>query len=723
MICRRLDQVLSWSFACLAFLSLAAAASDQRQASRLRARHQAGQTLLTFAEVEPLVTDDAIPAVRLRELRREAEKQGRVRYRVYRSSRPIQAVEGLTPVAELPPLTGWNIDYYGDLRPEHMALRYVVEEGGQPVSPQTGICAYNPPQPGEAYYAVTAVVDGRENQTLGPGNALIAPIRETVGQGVPVLQRTERPEEFSYVRNPTLHYFVRWESPPNCSVQGKPIDYLVAVPENPAKPAPVGIHLHCWGGSLNGGYGWWYQAEQGHLLLASNQVPYDWWTGYHERYWDGPADKKNGSRAWYGLTPSSGCCLFWTGWPRAGKSISRARTSPAVRWAAPARRCSPSGIRNTSPGRPAGSASTSRCSRRRFAVPTQNVYGQPDWNVKFEDGTPVWDYFDDAWYLRKHPQAEIGLIAFSNGKNDSGIGWRQAVEFYRALQETRRPHVFVWGQQGHGQRAVLPISLSDRQMPMDLRTDQSQPAFTRCSLDDDPGDGEPQEGAPQGQSNQYLFWETADVVDTPDRWEMTVGLIDRAPQDSCTVDITPRRVQRFKTSVWPASPLDQPLARRRRRHVVGNRHGGPTWFSHFACYESRQGQEPHYDFTVRTPISSFLPRPSRLLVLAEPFAEQQLPVRGLSRGLRVVAVWAVLDAPAVPLAEGVVAPVPAVLLEDLDHVPQVAAGTVARRPADGAELADVDVDVVGPLEVDHRLQRGLQGRFVPALPVDRRRDR
>ena len=27
---------------------------------------------------------------------------------------------------------------------------------------------------------------------------------------------------------------------------------------------------------------------------------------------------------------------------------------------------------------------------------------------------------------------------------------------------------------------------------------------------------------------------------------MTVGLIDRAPQDACTVDITPRRVQQFK---------------------------------------------------------------------------------------------------------------------------------------------------------------------------------
>jgi hypothetical protein len=175
-----------------------------------------------------------------------------------------------------------------------------------------------------------------------------------------------------------------------------------------------------------------------------------------------------------------------------------------------------------------------------------NVYGQPDWNVAFEDGTPVWDYFNDVWYLRKYPQKEIGLIAFSNGKNDGGIGWPQAVEFYRALQATRRPHIFVWGQSGHGQRAVLPVSLSDRYMPMDLRTDQSQPAFTGCSLDDDPGDGDPNRGDPAGQSNLYLFWETDEIVDRSDAWEMTVGLVDKAPQESCTVNITPRRVQQFK---------------------------------------------------------------------------------------------------------------------------------------------------------------------------------
>ena len=79
-----------------------------------------------------------------------------------------------------------------------------------------------------------------------------------------------------------------------------------------------------------------------------------------------------------------------------------------------------------------------------------------EWGVKFEDGTPVWDYFNDAWYLRRYPEKDVGFITFSNGKNDAAIGWQQAVEFYRALQETRQPHMFVWGQEGHNQRAYMP---------------------------------------------------------------------------------------------------------------------------------------------------------------------------------------------------------------------------------------------------------------------------
>jgi hypothetical protein len=164
----------------------------------------------------------------------------------------------------------------------------------------------------------------------------------------------------------------------------------------------------------------------------------------------------------------------------------------------------------------------------------------------FEDGTPVWDYFNDAWYIRRYPEKDVGFLTFSNGKNDGSIGWLQAVEFYRALQETRQPQMFVWGQEGHGQRAYMPRAGGERVMPIDIRTNQSLPAFTNCSLDNDPGNGDPNNGDPSGQINAYLYWETNDIVDRPERWEMTVGLIEQAPQDTVTVDVTPRRRQQFK---------------------------------------------------------------------------------------------------------------------------------------------------------------------------------
>jgi len=517
------------------------------QATGLRARHQAGQTLLTWKEVDPPVTADSITMKELRTIKRKLGKQKRVCYRIYRSNRPITSVAGMQPIAEVPPLTCWNADYYGIYpKPDKMALRYIVEEGKGPVPPGTGIYAHNPKKGGDAYYAVTLSIGGQENTSLGGTNVLRKPVTETVGRGAPVLQRIEKPKSFQYVKNPTLYYYVRWELPPSCSEESRPYDYVVAIPPKLAKPAPVGIHLHCWGGSLNGGYGWWYNAEKGHMLIASNQIPYDWWTGYHELYWKGPRKKE----AWQKgvVRPYSTrrmlSFLKWvaTKWDvdltrthvagnsmgGAGSPMFAIRHPERIAWA-----ISWVGVHNPAKS-PQFKGSYARC------------YGEPDWGVKFEDGTPVWDYYNDAWYLRRYPGREIGFITFSNGKNDGGIGWPQAVEFVRALQDTRRAHLFVWGQGGHGQRARMPVSLRERVLPIDIRIDQTLPAFTHCSLDDDPGNGDPKDGDRQGQINSFLYWQTKDIIDEAQRWEMTVGLIVKAPKDTCTVDITPRRCQKFK---------------------------------------------------------------------------------------------------------------------------------------------------------------------------------
>ncbi|MFO7900044.1 MAG: hypothetical protein R6V58_13410, partial [Planctomycetota bacterium] len=188
--------------------------------------------------------------------------------------------------------------------------------------------------------------------------------------------------------------------------------------------------------------------------------------------------------------------------------------------------------------------------------------------------TRAWDYFNDVWWLKNHVGEETGLVIASNGKSDGGIGWKQAYLFARALQETRRPHIYNWGPGGHGTRTIFGSNI-----PFDVRTDQTLPAFTNCTLDDDIGTGKmktkaeikaeretiiaeleeagkpvpkrvrvlPTDGDPSGAYNRYLRWGFDDIVDTEEAWEMTVFLTAGAPKPDCTVDLTPRRLQQFKT--------------------------------------------------------------------------------------------------------------------------------------------------------------------------------
>jgi hypothetical protein len=53
-------------------------------------------------------------------------------------------------------------------------------------------------------------------------------------------------------------------------------------------------------------------------------------------------------------------------------------------------------------------------------------------------------------------------------------------------------------------------------------------------------------GDPFGQFNNFLRWDLEDIADEPGRFEITVWLDKSAPKGSCTVDLTPRRCQKFR---------------------------------------------------------------------------------------------------------------------------------------------------------------------------------
>jgi pimeloyl-ACP methyl ester carboxylesterase len=508
--------------------------------------HRAGQTFVTWHEIDPAPKDE-LTVAQLSTAKREAETK-RIRYRVYRSPKQIEKTTDAELVGETPALSGWDAEHFGFYPPADARLpRFVIEDGKSPLPSGTGLFVLNPSKPGSSFYAVTVLVNGSENQAVSNENATSTAVTETIGQGIPVLQRVSTPDVFQYVEKPTLRYYVRWESPPNSSVSGKPFDYLVAVPSNVRSPAQVGIHLHAWGSSMVDGWGWWYNVEHGAVLVAANENPYDWWTGYHEQFWKRPLtteqDWKQGV-----VRPYSQTRLFsFVDWLGTIMKLDGSRTFVGG---------------NSMGGSGAIMLAIRHPERIAWAigwvgvhVPEQSpqfkssyetVYGRPEWRVPFQDGTPAWDYFNDVWYLRQHPQQDVGFITFSNGKNDSAIGWSQAVEFLKALQETRQPHQFVWGQDGHGQRAVMPGGGGEQTNPLDIRIDQSLPAFTRCSLDDDPGNGTVESGAASGQINRFLTWRTDSIVDEPARWSMVVALLPISPRPTATVDVTPRRLQQFK---------------------------------------------------------------------------------------------------------------------------------------------------------------------------------
>ena len=279
------------------------ALAAERQVSELKVRHNQGQTFITWKEVNPLEINDEINDATLRKIVRESSTNKKVVYRIYRSEKPITSVESIKPIAEVGSLSCWNVDYYGVSPQENKpAIRYVIKDGEQPLEHGTGLYVHNPTfqsqtdrRPLKSYYAVTYSINGVENKDINKANSTENPIQEVQGQGVPVLQRVVKPKEFSYIQNPELHYYVRWEAPPNASIENKPFDYLVAIPPHiESKPTPVGLHLHCWGGSLDGGYGWWYSYRKlgTTYLISTNQIPYDWWTGFHEFYYSQERSKE-----------------------------------------------------------------------------------------------------------------------------------------------------------------------------------------------------------------------------------------------------------------------------------------------------------------------------------------------------------------------------------------------------------------------------------------------
>ncbi|NPA38549.1 MAG: hypothetical protein GXN99_02015, partial [Candidatus Nanohaloarchaeota archaeon] len=485
-----------------------------------------------------------------------------IRYRIYKSTQPItsQNIVNAELVAEVSPLSGWLPTFYGGIMyptvikkrfkswiiPRHPIYDEVISNYNQYVYaiPNT--------EEGDYYYAVVKVIDGQEDYSdvqLGK-NSLSHPIHEKPGTGLVLLYNHSFEKGALYVKGPIERwYYVKWAFPErNESNKPRPDFYVVRISRNPkhksitGEKRPLHIGLHCWNGWFNYGYMWWYNAERGSILLATNQYPYDWWTAYHENYgtlksyFQGKVYNYTQIRIWNFVKNfmDKHYNIDYNYVSLGGNSMGGSGT---VMWGLRHPEMFAFIVGNVGVYDPALSP--------QFKGSFEGVYGKVGWNITYDHtNMSAFEYWNTTRYIYDNPSKSMPWAVFANGRNDNAIGWAQAWYTVKALHDTKQPFVFKWGMHGHGERMAFPCG-GDRYPTIILLKNQSLPAFTNGSLDT-PLNKTPETAPNKGKINYYYMWDPKSIVDEPDRWEVTIYLCDKASVDEADVWITPRRLQNFK---------------------------------------------------------------------------------------------------------------------------------------------------------------------------------
>jgi len=461
-----------------------------------------------------------------------------VSYRIWRHSERITAasMKDARPLGEVKALSAYqggfvHIKSHGEYYAPHEDAASIIPTWsmgkGDPVLPGQTYFVHTPAADGKAFYAVTAVQDGTENASkVSDANATGA-VAETKAAPQPVLQFVTV-NRTRYGNSSAVEYWHGcWLAPPLANVPSNtPRRVVMAIPKDFKEPGPMVLSTRAGMGP-----GWKVDHIDKAYLHIEQDVPYAGDLCYHSGR--GTLKSFRAGRVDYFSDRYVTNTVMWAlkTW-----KIDRSRITSSVG--------SHYGVRHPELLPIMWMAPYAVDYNQKWNPGMGSLAGRlgPADIAKTVDGHKAWDVFDIAWYLRQDPGKDIPYWVHDVSGKEVGhnveYGWQDDAKGLRALQDTRQPHVARWG--GHVSRE---ITNGLRKMSWT----KSVPAFTNCSLDANPGNGDPADGDPWGQINGYLFWEFETIVDEKDRWEMTVYLTADCPDKACTVDLTPRHCRKFKT--------------------------------------------------------------------------------------------------------------------------------------------------------------------------------
>jgi len=552
----------------------------------LKAEHHDGQTFLTWREPHDVVGRDAPTFAEFEKAALDARRKRDIVYRVYRHSQPITPsnLGEAEIVREVPQaISCWNLLAIantehpqqsetkrsplrdGNLRLAHVMTRYRLSDAAQPLSRATGLAVLTAKQPGRSYYAVTVVAGGRELVAgFSVGRDLAGPVDERPARFPAIAyQRTRSPARPDR-ETPVVDVYVSWLEPPLVH-KPRPVEvYMVRWPDVSAGSAGqrrgLYVNLGTYGASAT-------EMSDPNWHAARRYVPKalslglaeegTLWAGDHECLgtlrgleegvvWNHEQRRVLAAAAWAIGKPD----LF----------IDPERVYVWGQFAGWALRHGDVFAVVMSNGH--NNFKTSREGRKHYWR-----WGLPDHGKNWL-GMNHLEYLDLSAWVRENPAVELPFWVCAPAYGAfpdhtlGDFGFKPWQEFITAMKETRRAFSAVWMSNGPGLTSGVC-----RDVVPKICLHQSLPAFSNCSLDTSPMTDHPKgsympgrfdedfqkHADKEGGINLYQRWEPDDLIDEPGRWEITIWLATAdkdaqygAPADSATMDLTPRRCQRFK---------------------------------------------------------------------------------------------------------------------------------------------------------------------------------
>lgn len=413
-------------------------------------------------------------------------------------------------------------------------------------------------------------------------------VRDSIAPRDPVVvSKTDGPGFSRLVVRQTTDTFL--DSPGRA---GRTFDAIVVVPTSAttARPAPVVVGLHGFGGGPNGN-----ASSTSTFRIEPHDPENTYWWGYGESL-PGPqptAGQVPGYtlrrvlhlvawllREYPAADPDR---VFSTGGSMGGAGALQLGLLHARHFAGVEASIAPTVPRNHRPSR---------------VAQLTTLWGAPAANL---GGT--WDHLDLTRVLRDLPEARAQFLFTKHGKDDPTIHFGAVVQksaltgksFYGAIEGGAIGHLTVWDEGAHG--PADPVlgdgwwdsgwsRITDATSYLTRRA--AFPAFSRSSANENPGDGSGNgkvpfdvergysaklevagdsgwSGAIAGAFNRFLRWDTTKIVDTVESLELPLRVVasSGAPAPKAgyptkgdrrdgtapiTVDVTPRRTQHFRVA-------------------------------------------------------------------------------------------------------------------------------------------------------------------------------